>query len=159
MCEPARTHQQNRDHTLLPAGFEILPRPSMKKKNNRKTNLWSSDLKPLALFGAQINFSITEGVLGEGSAGQQLCWHRLPVAQGWWDGRWKRDLGGCWWWDLSTGVKAKPNLNCFAVSLSLVCSNGESFPIPARREAGHQKEGFFQHPELLGGMLALAGRL
>lgn len=157
MCEPARTHQQNRDHTLLPAGFEILPRPSMK----RKKTLWSSDLKPLALFGAQINFSITEGVLGEGSAGQQLCWHRLPVAQGWGDGRWKRGrwMGGCWWWDLSTGVKAKPNLSCFAVSLSLVYSNGESFLIPARREAGHQKEGFFQHPELLGGMLALAGRL
>lgn len=90
MCVPARTHQENRDHTLLPAGFEILPRPSMKKKKKKTTTLWSSDLKPLEPFCAKINFSITEGVSGEGSVGQ----HRLPVAQGWWDARWERGWGG-----------------------------------------------------------------
>lgn len=95
MCVPACAHQENRDHTLLAAGFEILPRPSMKKK----TTLWSSDFKLLEPFCAKINFSTTEGVLGKGSSGQQLCWHRLPVAQGWW----KRGLGrllvlGCEHW-------------------------------------------------------------
>lgn len=71
VCVCARTHQANRDHASPAAGFEILPHPSMK-------NPWSSDLKPLESFYAEINFSIIEGVLGKGSACQPPCPARAP---------------------------------------------------------------------------------
>jgi len=107
VCVCARTHQANRDHASPAAGFEILPRPSTK-------NPWSSDLKPLELFYAEMNFSIAEGVFGKGSACQPPCQHGLLMARGTSEvvgcqvEKWPR---GCWWCDLSTGVKPKPTLS------------------------------------------------
>lgn len=107
VCVCARTHQANRDHASPAAGFEILPRPSTK-------NPWSSDLKPLESFYAEINFSIIEGVLGKGSACQPPCRHGLLMARrtsemvGCRVEKWS---GGCWWCDLSAGVKSKPMLS------------------------------------------------
>lgn len=107
VCVCARTHQANRDHASPAAGFEILPRRSMK-------NPWSPDLKPLESFYAEVNFSIVEGVFGKGSARQPPCRHELLMAKGTsvlvgcQAEKWP---GGCRWCDLSAGVKPKPTLS------------------------------------------------